>query len=326
MSWLDDLEAELSHGQAAVVVTLADVMGSSPREAGATMVVSLSGFHGSIGGGTLEHQAIQDAREQLKGQTQSLAQENIALGPSLGQCCGGSVTVVMQVFQPEQHAMIQRTREAVANGETLLCRTLDDQTEFLCVPTQDPKIPSGLRPGGACLTVEQKTQKLWYHMGEDLTPLMIFGAGHVGQALAIAFAPLPFRITWIDSRPNIFPSPLPGPNIMARTSLSPAEDIGPNTSHHWVLVLTHSHALDLEICRRALSYGPPPYLGLIGSETKRARFLSQLTMQGLSKSTLERLTCPIGLFGLSDKRPACIAASVAADLLIRREAAQKGIA
>ena len=80
--------------------------------------------------------------------------------------------------------------------------------------------------------------------------------------------------------------------------------------------MTHSHALDLEIVAAALSAGRFGFVGLIGSSTKRARFLSQMRAAGLSEAALAGLVCPIGAPGLKSKDPAVIAASTAVQLLI----------
>ena len=86
-----------------------------------------------------------------------------------------------------------------------------------------------------------------------------------------------------------------------------------------VLVMTHSHPLDEAICEAVLRRGDFAYLGLIGSATKRARFRQRLREAGIAAPLLDRMICPIGLPGIRSKEPSAIAASVAADLLIRRE-------
>jgi xanthine dehydrogenase accessory protein XdhC len=147
----------------------------------------------------------------------------------------------------------------------------------------------------------------------------LFGAGHVGRALIHALAPLPCRITWIDSRPGIFPEPV-GSSIQTITSEHPAERVRHLPAGSFVLVMTHSHPLDLDIIDAALRRPDLAWLGLIGSETKRRRFESQLRARGLSPEAIARLVCPIGLQGIAGKEPAVIAASVAAQLLIAFEA------
>ncbi|MDP4823145.1 MAG: xanthine dehydrogenase accessory protein XdhC, partial [Aestuariivirgaceae bacterium] len=148
-------------------------------------------------------------------------------------------------------------------------------------------------------------------------PLYIFGAGHVGRALILALAPLPFRISWIDTRPDAFPAALP-PNVTP-INANPEAVMAQAGEGSFVLILTHSHPLDLALTAAALKNPAIAYLGLIGSATKKARFLSRLSDAGLGVEARARVVCPIGLPGLGSKLPASIAASVAADLLIRDE-------
>lgn len=154
---------------------------------------------------------------------------------------------------------------------------------------------------------------------------LIYGAGHVGRALVAALAPLPFRLVWVESRPGVLPDIPPSGVEKRLTPLPEAEATGaePGAFH---LVLTHSHAIDLEIVEAVLRRGDFGHLGLIGSATKHATFTRRLTERGLHPATIGRLVCPIGLPGLSDKRPEVIAASVAADLLLRERAASLGLA
>jgi xanthine dehydrogenase accessory factor len=150
--------------------------------------------------------------------------------------------------------------------------------------------------------------------------VLVYGAGHVGAAVVRALAPLPFAIRWIDARAGLAADPPPGATVV-ETPLPEAEAAAaPREAFH--LVLTHSHALDLEIVAAALARGAA-FVGLIGSATKRATFRRKLAARGLPEASLAALTCPIGLPGLRDKRPAVIAASVAADLLLRDAAAAR---
>ncbi len=148
--------------------------------------------------------------------------------------------------------------------------------------------------------------------------LWLFGAGHVGRALVPALNPLGFAITWIDGRAGQFPEP-PLPGVRQLSLAMPelvVDEAPPDTIF---LVMTHSHPLDEAVCEAVLRRGDFAYLGLIGSDTKRARFVKRLGEAGISAGALKRLTCPIGLPGITSKEPAAIAASVAADLLLRRE-------
>jgi xanthine dehydrogenase accessory factor len=149
-------------------------------------------------------------------------------------------------------------------------------------------------------------------------PTLLFGAGHVGRALALALAPLPFAVRWIDPRPDAFPPYVPQRFAILRTQ-TPVEEISRAPDGAFILVMTHSHPLDLALVAEALRQARFSYVGMIGSQTKRARFVSQMRAAGLDDSQLEKLVCPIGVPGISGKSPAVIAIAVAAQMLMRVE-------
>ncbi|MEI9984292.1 MAG: xanthine dehydrogenase accessory protein XdhC [Aliidongia sp.] len=143
----------------------------------------------------------------------------------------------------------------------------------------------------------------------------LFGAGHTGKAIAQALSLLPLRLTWVDSRAGEFPDPIPAgvAPIIANRPVDLIAEAGPGSSF---LVLTHSHALDFDLAEAALLRGDFRYLGLIGSTTKRRRFERWYAARGHDSADLARLTCPIGLVPVRDKRPEVIAALVAAEIVV----------
>ncbi|MBP2299353.1 xanthine dehydrogenase accessory protein XdhC [Azospirillum picis] len=145
--------------------------------------------------------------------------------------------------------------------------------------------------------------------------LLLFGAGHVGRAMVAAFAPLPLRLWWIDSRAEEFPAALP-PGVERVLTDSPLDPLAAAPAGTGYLVLTHSHALDFEITEAALRRGDAAYVGMIGSATKRAKFERWFRARGRGEAALAGLTCPIGAALTSDKRPEVIAALAAAELLV----------
>lgn len=150
---------------------------------------------------------------------------------------------------------------------------------------------------------------------ETRYPLYVFGAGHVGRAVINAVSPLPFRVVWVDQRAHEFPADAKGAVIQDLTS-NPIEVVEAAEEGALFLVLTHSHQLDYEIAAAALKRGDARYVGLIGSETKRARFESRMRKDGaLNDNDFKGLTCPIGVQGIEGKAPEVIAAAVAAQLL-----------
>ena len=274
-----------AHGTCAMVSIVA-VEGSAPREIGARMIVTPQGYHGSIGGGTLEWHAIAQA-QALLGQPTQQRQSSHSLGPDLGQCCGGRVTLVTEVFDRsfllEAQAMTEREKN-------------------------EPFTLTG-RIGGRAFEE---------HFGHAFRPVYLFGAGHVGRALVLALAPLNFALTWIDSRDAAFPGVYPA-NVKALWSCEPVREMASAPPESFALIMTHSHALDLEITDAALRNPNFAYVGLIGSSTKRARFEKRLREGGVAEARIHELVCPIGIASIRSKHPASIAVATAAQLIERDE-------
>jgi len=150
----------------------------------------------------------------------------------------------------------------------------------------------------------------------------IFGAGHVGAATLDALSRLDCKIRWVDGRRNIFPTTVPA-NVTCVESADPAREVAALPADSYFLIMTHSHPLDQEICLQALSRDDFAYCGLIGSASKRRRFERLLLKQGLTEDHLSRLVCPIGVTGVTGKKPVEIAISVAAEILQTRDAKVK---
>jgi xanthine dehydrogenase accessory factor len=149
--------------------------------------------------------------------------------------------------------------------------------------------------------------------------IVLFGAGHVGQALVRTLADLPCRITWVDTRDMQFPTTTPSQVTTIATD-TPEAEVDAAPAGATFLVMTHSHALDQSLTERILRRGDFAWFGLIGSKTKRRQFEHRLRARGLSAQQLEAMTCPIGVDGIEDKLPAAIAIAVAAQVLQVREA------
>ena len=267
------------------------------------MSVRLDGaFFGSIGGGALEWNMLAEAARLLARHTPAAKRIRQALGPDLGQCCGGSVEVVIEIFNTDDLPWIA----ALSEAESGLCQlsTSGETDHFGRIIRR----VSGPQAGPGQMEV----------FGVKPTPLLLFGAGHVGRALVLALAPLPFRVTWIDPREDAFPQLTPG-NVSCRRLDDPVAALSDASDGSFALVLTHSHKLDLAIVARALPDNRFPYVGLIGSATKRARFVSQMSKAGFPKPVIDRLVCPIGGSNVRDKEPAVIAAMTSAELLVARD-------
>ncbi len=288
-------EAVKTHGTV-VRVVIAGIKGSSPREVGAAMLVWKDGQSGTIGGGTLEYQATEAARSQ----TTPARLTHHALGPDMGQCCGGAVSLLSEVYDLNSLNTLDDTviaRPTAGSGMPLsVKRLLEASRGQGIVP-----VPQ-LIDGWMVEPVHKPDRQLW-----------IWGAGHVGRALVDVLAPLPdLAITWVDTGFDRFPASTPS-GVTAVPAAKPAELVrhAPRDAEH--LVLTYSHNLDLELCNRLLLHDFR-FAGLIGSATKWARFRSRLAALGHPPERISRITCPIGDPSLG-KHPQMIAVGVAAQLL-----------
>lgn len=303
---LGGLVAEVGARGAVVRVVVAGFRGSTPRETGAAMLVWEAGQSGTIGGGALEFEAARAAR-RLLGARELWARSlmKVPLGPALGQCCGGHVTLVLERFGAAEVVVLgaiagERFLRPVASG-------------------QSPDAP-GLGAARLRRALRSGEQAVEGIVGDLMietfarppTPLWLYGAGHVGRAIVRVAEELPVAITWVDTARDRFPDSIPA-HVAPLVARDPARAAGhaPETAVH--LVLTYSHALDLEICHAVLGRGFR-HLGLIGSASKRARFLSRLRDLGHSEMELARLACPIGDRSLG-KEPAAIALGVMAEVL-----------
>lgn len=294
-----------AHGRVARVV-IAGHEGSSPREAGAAILVWNGGQSGTIGGGALEWEAVKAARAQLDS-GDGVQVRRVPLGPALGQCCGGAVTLVTEVFGAG--TMPEPTHD-------LFSRSLDGSPMPLAVRRMiDRARAQGTLPA---------TQLVQGWMVEPLArparALWIWGAGHVGRAMVDVLSPLPeLAITWVDISAERFPAALP-PGVTALPVADPADAVALAPTHAEHLIVTFSHALDLELCHRLLGHGFAR-CGLIGSATKWARFRSRLAALGHAPARIAAIDCPIGRPDLG-KHPQAIAIGVAAEVLTARPLAR----
>lgn len=281
-------------------VVLAAVDGSAPREVGAAMLVWDGGQSGTIGGGALEFEAARRARQRL-GSGDWL--QRVPLGPALGQCCGGAVTLLTEIYD---------ARRTNALESTVILRRVEGQR---VIPLGIKKSCKDARSSGSPIKPRFIQGWMIESVCRRTRPVWIYGAGHVGRALVAVFQPLPdFALTWIDTDADRFPTA--DPQAVTRLVAARPADVvhyAPSNAEH--LVLTYSHAMDLELCHQLLQHGFR-FAGLIGSRSKWARFRSRLLQLGHSAAQIDRICCPIGRPELG-KHPQAIAVGVAAALLSR---------
>jgi xanthine dehydrogenase accessory factor len=297
---LETLRAAIAaHGPVMRVVIVSSA-GSVPRGAGTSMLVWQTGQSGTIGGGALEFEAVARARADF-GTGDRL--DKIPLGPNLGQCCGGAVTLLTELWDD--------ARLATVSGDFVARPVPGDTSSAMPLKLQGRlrQARSGAQPF-ACDLVQG-----WFvePLARPNREIWIYGAGHVGRALVDVLAPLPeIALTWVDTGSDRFPDKTPA-RILPTATPATATALAPDHAEH--LILTYSHAMDLEICHRLLARDFA-FAGLIGSATKWARFGKRLTQLGHTSEQISRITCPIGDPALG-KHPQAIAVGVAASLLTR---------
>jgi xanthine dehydrogenase accessory factor len=342
--WLPTLVEFLDREPVVVRIVVAEVRGSTPREPGAFMLVGRDGVEGSIGGGQLEWEAIAGARELLADTSVAARVNKVVLGADVGQCCGGVVSIWLERFTRESLGLLQMASDAGVRGCAVLRSTVRG------AEVEHGVVRSG--PGGAgqgavagtivattiatATSVDETADRLLRDPRQSALPILtyntageptfierlddefpavwLYGAGHVGQALARILVELPLRLTWIDSRAELFPDTIGGgarilhdPDSLATVSEAP---VGA-----YFIVMSHSHPLDFALCHALLERNDFAWLGLIGSMSKAARFRSRLKRAGLGPDVIRKLVCPIGVDGIGSKWPAAIAVAVAAQLM-----------
>ncbi len=313
-------------GEPAVVLTVVAVRGSAPREPGARMLVTGSATIGTIGGGQLEHECTRLAVERLA-RDDAADVRRFPLGAAMGQCCGGVVDVMFETVAGAVPAWLSTLDELRTQRTPAVLVTAPESAGSLRLVVTADRV-FGAAEARVIETARDlllRRDKPAYIDGVYYEPLpgsdfdiAVFGAGHVGSALVTILATLDCSVRWIDSRREVF-GHVPK-NANAIEAPDPTLEVAALAKQSCVVVVTHSHALDFAICCRALGRSDLAYVGLIGSATKRRRFVNRFSEHGLTAREIDRLTCPIGAGSATGKKPAEIAVAVAAELLQQRSA------
>ena len=333
--WLTTLMAE-----PAVLVTVAIVEGSGPREPGARMLVTADGQVDTIGGGHLEMCAVDVGRSMLKGAARAdegvhARLERYALGPTLGQCCGGVVHLAFELIDTSLADVMASLRRRWREDSWRLSAI--DGVPVSLLLDADGAVVAGASADAAAfgpafpvIDHQRGTHILRDTAGRRwladpcLAPrahLLLFGAGHVGAAIVRMLGELPCTVTWIDEREDMFPQSIPA-NVTVEATDAPEALVAAAPAGASYLVMTHSHTLDQRLSEAILSRSDVGWFGLIGSKTKRVQFERRMAARGLPQERIAAMVCPIGIAGITNKLPAAIAASVCAQLLMVWEAQQ----
>jgi xanthine dehydrogenase accessory factor len=298
------------------------------------MIVTPRHSLGTIGGGQLEYECARIAIGHLRDGTAARFRRRFPLGADLGQCCGGVVDIQFDRVSRADSNWLDELRDLYLAREALVMVSSSDckllvTAGKLMASGESTVADTVVEEARAMLCESHCTARSSIHDGKQwlfepvrdgAMNIAIFGAGHVGSASIAALSRIDCRIRWIDSRRNAFPGELPA-QVTRIDSPNPAQEVAAMPPGTWFLVMTHSHPMDYDICLEVLKRNDSAYCGLIGSKSKRQRFAKILRDCGLPAATMDRLTCPIGVSGISSKRPEDIAAAVVAQLLQLRDAA-----
>jgi len=331
--WIATLRNRLRSETAVVRVVIAGVAGSAPREAGACMLVGERDgaplLSGSIGGGHLEWRAMAVARCMLASNAiGSTRFDRLSLGATLGQCCGGAVDLWFERFDAasaDDCTLLDAAYAASRRGAAVLETVIDSGANGCASGKPLRRVRARVSERTPRIIMSpmdsRKSGMLSERLDPVITPLWLFGAGHVGAALVNVLSALPVRITWVDSREEQFlaVSPLPA-NVTALVTDDPAAEVVDAPPGACFLVMTHSHDMDDDICRGIMDRGDSAWAGLIGSKSKAAKFIHRWERHGYQREEIARITCPIGVPGIAGKLPAAIAIAVAAQVLQVMEA------
>ena len=272
--WIDELADLTAGGEACVLVTVAGIRGSAPREIGAKMIVTATETIGTIGGGQLEYQSTRGAVQMLNDQDSTL--RSFPLGSSMGQCCGGVVEILFEPIADGLPTWLRDLRTLHGQREPAVIATRISKSNPAKIIITEHEV-FGAADETASRSLISKARELLSQnptttrdVQEFFEPIVapdlniaVFGAGHVGTAVVNALSDLDCNIRWIDSRPKMFRQ-VPT-NARAIDASEPSLEVAAMPADSFYLVMTHSHAMDFEICDRILRRRDARYCGLIGS-------------------------------------------------------------
>jgi xanthine dehydrogenase accessory factor len=298
--WARQALALLEGGRDTVMITVLAAEGSVPRDPGTRMLVTADFIVGTIGGGNLEFRLIDQGRALLGREPGQWRVQDYPLGPLLGQCCGGRVRVLLEHLGEADFPWLNAASTSAASPVWL-------STRF-----ESERLVRAFERSGAAATARGPAPSagdvLCEALGAGWPQVLAFGGGHVGSALERVMRSLPIRFDLFDTRPDL-------PAAMQLQEAEAVDKVRAASPEVMVLVMTHDHALDYRLVHAAL-LGRARFVGLIGSSTKRARFVRRLRDEPVDAAALSRLCCPIGIEGIRGKEPEVIAVSAAAQLLM----------
>ena len=340
---LDETLALLQAGRDFALVKLIGDRGSTPRAAGAEMLVRRDGsIAGTIGGGALEGAMMRAAGEVLESRRSRVLDMSLAgrdVHSDAMMLCGGEAEVLIAYVpsgDPELLAVCAAVRAAQAGRRRVWYFTLmpqgDETLVEHCLLGQDgavigaqPCEPKALRTAVGKIAVHGSTtlaegrRVLVEHFAPRSTAV-ICGGGHVGMAVAPAALAAGFAVTVIDDREEFAdPRRFPGAHVVLTSFDGALRKLGIG-AESYVVIVTRGHAYDMDMLVQALRT-PAVYVGMMASRGKWARIVAALRDEGFSDDDIARVHSPIGL-QIGAEAPAELAVSIVAELIQARAASR----
>jgi len=303
--WINAALDTVAKARPAVLAIICGERGSTPRETGSWILIGEAQSLGSIGGGELERTIIEAGQAMLAGNgdwARSIV--HCVLGPDMRQCCGGTLEVMLQPIDASASLWLQKARAT---------QRTNNRASVLFNKTHTGTPPSVIDHGKPSTISAHAVFIL--PLADHRPALALFGAGHVGRALCTMASQLPLRLSVFDSRKDQCAQVPASPNIDVHTPYDLLLIAQGLRHHDAALVMTHSHALDYDLCRILLTNTALRYTGLIGSQAKARRFRKALKKDGLTDTQIAQLTSPIGAGAAAGKEPGVIALGVLPEIL-----------
>ena len=337
---MEKLKNEVSNGNACYLVALIESEGSTPRSSGAYMLVNKDGWvAGTVGGGAMEYEAVQEAQARLLAYAEEEAkskqtnkhakllndgmgvqatavvtsaqgsyQKSFDLTPAAGMACGGYCGL--------QFCYLPANKATEILVEYILYQLAGDCPWWLLLPLGEGEIlvqeylPLKKHQG----IFEQDGREYFAQQYNYDGKVFIFGAGHVARELVPLLCHVGFTCEVFDDRAEFAdPAVFPDAHKVMQVDYTQLEAACHPTFKDYAVVMTRGHIHDAN-CERFLLKTSVPYIGIMGSRTKAKLAQEALLAEGYSKQDLDRITTPIGL-DIGSETPAEIAVSIAAQLI-----------
>jgi xanthine dehydrogenase accessory factor len=307
-------QERLNNGQRVMLIIVTEVKGSSPGKKGFKMAVSTDGqLFGSIGGGVMEYNMVELARQRLESHTTDAFLKRQVHASDAGEDASGLICAGEQT-----HAFAPIDATDLPRIDSLIHLTAEGESPLLVIDASGLQIYSDdAKP--AASSVETEHAGSWFY-SEEIKPadtLYIFGGGHISIPLSQVCRMIGLRVIVLDDREDL--NTMDGNKWAHEKKVIDYKDAAQHISHpaaSYVCIMTVSHASDQQILEQMISL-PLKYLGMIGSKNKVRKIFGNILDKGILEDTLQYIDAPMGL-SINSESPEEIAVSIAARIIMEK--------